>query len=314
MFPDHITRVLDRYGVAADTKAALYELYVAMGDEVLEVFGEIAETFGSIAELTPEETLPIRQRVVERYLRRSHPRWFEGTPTPSLWHPRAAEGRASGLALPLAPLDERLLRTAVGHSQPLPDGIVILGRNAHYGGRVDTVSFDIVAAGLDDAIAIATAAGQQHTMPGSIGETSGTYDAINDVALIWEIQPNVYKPAGERNRAIQKVYRRHRNWHIVTLIAALRWLADRNCDIFVLHGSALAITHEVNPGKPVSAMIAGHHDRTVEQVVRALGYRLAEIDPAGEALLLSSSAMNHALQQYVERDGAAGAIRRIEMS
>ena len=314
MFPDHIAQILERYGVAAETKAALYELYVTLGDEALEVFGEIAETFGSIADLTAEETLPIRQRVVERYLRRNHPRWVEGTPTPSLWHPRAAEGRASGLALPLAPLDERLLRTAVGDTQPLPDGMVVLGRNAHFGGRVDTVSFDIVAADLEDAVAIATAAGQQHTTPGSVGETSGTYDAINNVALIWEIQPNVYKPAGERNRAIAKVYRRHRNWHIVTLIAALRWLADRDCAIFVLRGSALAITHEVNPDKPVSAMIAGHHDHTVEQVVRSLGYRLAELDATDEPLLLSSSAMNRALQLHVERDGAAGAIQRIALA
>ncbi|MGZ7041778.1 MAG: hypothetical protein ACXVH7_08315 [Thermoanaerobaculia bacterium] len=313
MFPDHIAEVLDRYGIAPDTKAALYELYVSLGDEALEVFGEIAQTFGSIAELTPQETLPVRQRVVERYLRRSHPRWLEGTPTPSLWHPRAAEGRASGLAMPLAPLDESLLRAAVGESQPLPDGIVVLGRNAHFGGRVDTVSFDIVSTDLEDAIAIATAAGQQHTTPGSVGETSGTYDAINNVALVWEIQPNVYKPSGDRNRAIAKVYRRHRNWHIITLIAALRWLADRDCAIFVLRGSALAITHEVNPEKPVSAMIAAHHDRTVEQVVRSLGYQLAGIEAQDEELLLSSTVMNHALQQHVERMGASGVIQRIEM-
>jgi len=312
MFPSHIDRILTQYGVAADTKAALYELYVSMGDEVLEVFGEIAETFGSIAELTPEETLPIRQRVVERYLRRSHPRWLEGAPTPSLWHPRAAEGRASGLAMPLPPLDEATVRSVIGDAQPLPDGVVILGRNAHYGGRADTVSFDVVASGLEDAIAIATAAGQQHTTPGSVGETSGTYDAINSVALIWEIQPNVFKPSGDRNRAISKVYRRHRNWHIITLIAALRWLADRNCRIFVLRGSALATTHEMNPEKPISAMIAAHHDRTVDEVARALGYRLAALDAGDEALLLASSVMNRALQQHVESEGAAHTMWRIE--
>lgn len=312
MFPPHIERVLTQYGIAADTKAALYDLYLSMGDEVLEVFGEIAETFGSIAELTPEETLPIRRRVVERYLRRNHPRWIEGTPTPSLWHPRAAEGRASGLAMPLPPIDEATVRSVIGDAQPLPEGVVILGRNAHYGGRAETVSFDVVAADLEDAIAIATAEGQQHTMPGSVGETSGTYDAINGAALIWEIQPNVFKPAGDRNRAISKVYRRHRNWHIVTLIAAMRWLAGRNCRIFVLRGAALATTHEVNPDKPVSPTIAGHHDRTVEEVVRALGYRLAELDAEDESLVLASSVMNHALQQHVEREGVAHTMWRIE--
>ncbi|MGZ8812348.1 MAG: hypothetical protein ACXW3E_15540 [Thermoanaerobaculia bacterium] len=314
MFPSHIDRILTQFGVAADTKAALYDLYVSMGDEVLEVFGEIAETFGSVSELTPEETLPIRRRVVERYLRRNHPRWVEGTPTPSLWHPREAEGRASGLAMPLLPLDEATVRSVIGDSQPMPEGIVMLGRNAHFGGRAETVSFDVVAADVEDAIAIGTAEGQQHTMPGSVGETSGTFDAINGVALIWEIQPNVFKPAGERNRAISKVYRRHRNWHILTLIAALRWLADRNCCIFVLRGAALATTHEVNPAKPVSETIVSHHDRTVEEVAGALGYQLAELDAADEELLVTSAVMNHALTQHVEREGAGHTMWRVVRS
>ena len=42
------------------------------------------------------------------------------------------------------------------------------------------------------------------------------------VALLWEVQPNVYKPAGERNRGIAKLYRRHRNWHVITLVSALQ--------------------------------------------------------------------------------------------
>lgn len=313
-FPSHLDRILTQYGVAADTKAALYDLYVSMGDEVLEVFGEIAETFGSVAELTPEDTKPIRRRVVERYLRRNHPRWIESTPTPSLWHPRAAEGRASGLAMPILPLDEATVRSVIGDAQPLPEGVVMLGRNAHYGGRAETVSFDVVAADLEDAIAIATAEGQQHTMPGSVGETSGTYDAINGVALIWEIQPNVYKPSGDRNRAISKVYRKHRNWHILTLIAALRWLGDRGCRIFVLRGAALAATHEVNPAKPVSETITSHHDRTVEEVVTALGHQLVEVTAEDEELLLESAVMNHALRQHVEREGAAAAMWRIEQA
>ena len=311
MFPTHLERILTQYGVAADTKAALYELYVAMGDEVLEVFGEIAETFGSVAELTPQETLPIRQRVVERYLRRSHPRWIEGTPTPSLWHPREAEGRASGLAMPLPPIDEATTRSVIGDAQPIPDGILMLGRNAHSGGRAETVSFDVVASNLDDAIAIAMAEGQQHTTPGSVGETSGTYDAINNVALIWEIQPNVFKPSGDRNRAIAKVYRKHRNWHIVTLIAALRWLGDRGCRIFILRGVGLATTHGVNPAKPVPDAIAAHHDRTVEEVARALDYELVEVSADDEQLLLASLVMNHSLSQHVAREGASHALWRI---
>src|SRR5256885_1124559 len=96
-FPEHIARVLDDYRVPAETKAALFDLYVSMGEEVLEVFSEIAEGVASASLLTPEDTLPIRERVVERYLTRNHPLWLDGKPTPSFWHPRALEGRASGL-------------------------------------------------------------------------------------------------------------------------------------------------------------------------------------------------------------------------
>src|SRR4051812_1263274 len=100
-FPAHITRVLDDFSVPADTKAALFDLYVSMGDEVLDVFSDIAERFASPSLLTPEDTLAIREQLVERYIRRSHPHWLEGRPTPSFWHPRALEGRASGLVVPL---------------------------------------------------------------------------------------------------------------------------------------------------------------------------------------------------------------------
>src|SRR6266542_5647127 len=38
-FPEHIERVFDAFGVPADTKNAVYDLYVTMGEEALEVFG-----------------------------------------------------------------------------------------------------------------------------------------------------------------------------------------------------------------------------------------------------------------------------------
>jgi hypothetical protein len=213
--------------------------------------------------------------------------------------------------MPIAPLDEATVRSVIGDSQPFPDGVVMLGRNAHYGGRPDTVSFDVVTAKLEDAVAVATAAGQQHTTPGSIGETSATYDAINNVALIWEIQPNVYKPAGDRNREISKVYRRHRNWHIVTLIAALRWLIDRNCHLFVLRGAALQTTHELNPLVPMSETIVSHYDRTVRDVARALHHPLEDVTPDDEQLLLASTVMNHSLAQRVSRVGSTGLMYRV---
>jgi hypothetical protein len=109
-FPAHIERVFASFGVPADTKAAVYDLYLSMGSEVLEVFGDIAERVGSPAHLRPEDTVEIRSAVVERYLRRNHPRWIEGTPTPSFWHPREAEGRASGLLVPLGFIPEAAKR------------------------------------------------------------------------------------------------------------------------------------------------------------------------------------------------------------
>jgi hypothetical protein len=308
-FPSHLERILDAYGVPADTKAALYDLYVALGDEVLDVFGDIAEGVSSATLLRPEDTLTIRAQVVERYLRRSHPQWLDGVPTPSLWHPRELEGRASGLATPLGELSESV-RAIIGADQPVPDGMVMLGRNAHYGGRQETISFDVVARELDDALAIALAEGQQHTLPGSVGGTSGSLDAGHRIALLWEVQPNVFKPAGERNRPISKIYRRHRNWHLATLGAALEWLRARGINVFILRGAALAATHEVNPEKPVSATIAAHHDRTVSEAAAALGLSLGDPTDHDELLLLEATVMNHALRRHVLREGAAGAMWR----
>jgi hypothetical protein len=309
-FPPHIERVLTAYAIRADTKAALYDLYLSLGGDVLEVFADLAEGVTAATTLEPDDTLTIREQVVERFLRRNHPRWVEGTPTASLWHPREAEGRASGAAVPLGPLPELAHRVVPG-DQPFPDGIPILGRNAHFGGRAETISFDVVARDLEDAIAIGKAAGQQHTIPGSVGETSGTFDSAGNVALLWEVQPNVYKPAGERNREIAKLYRKHRNWHLVTLACALHWLKMQNAATFILRGSALAPTHEVNPGKPVSETIAALHDRTVEQVVNADGAALAAPSEEDEMLLLQSCVMNHALRKYVLKHGAAHAMWRV---
>jgi len=292
-FPDHIEAVLDAYKVPAATKSALYDLYLSMGDEVLEVFADLADGVTSATALSPDDTKLIRERVVERYVRRNHPKWVEGKPTASLWHPRVAEGRASGAAIPMS---------------RIPEGIPILGRNAHYGGRAETISFDVVAADLEDALLIAKAEGQQHTIPGSVGETSGTFDSEHNVALIWEVQPNVYKPSGDRNRSIAKLYRRHRDWHVITLGIAIGWLLAQRTEIYLLRGSALAATHEVNPAKPVSETIAALHDRTVERVAREADLTL--VDPTGndELAMLESCVLNHALRKHVLREGAAGSI------
>ncbi|HEV7763457.1 MAG TPA: hypothetical protein VGQ76_00510 [Thermoanaerobaculia bacterium] len=204
------------------------------------------------------------------------------------------------------------MRIVVGEDQPLPDGILVLGRNAHLGGRAETISFDVVARELDDALAIGRAAGRQHTVPGSVGSTSGTFDGEHHLALLWEVQPNVYKPAGERNRAIAKLYRRHRNWHLITLAAALEWFALQKATTFILRGAALAVTHEADPAKPISEAITAMHDRTVEQVARALGLTLATPTNEDELTLLGTTMMNHALRKHVLREGAAVAMWRVQ--
>src|SRR5581483_438040 len=188
-FPEHIERIFEVFGVPADTKSAVYDLYVTMGDEALEVFGEIAESVDSPANLRPEHCAGVRARVVERYLTRNHPRWVEGQPTASFYRPRVLEGRASGLSIPLGPIEPGK-HSVVGEDQPVPEGILMQSRNAHSGGREGTISFDLIPPDLADAIAVGQAAGQQHTLPGSVGETTGTLDGERSLALIWEVQPN----------------------------------------------------------------------------------------------------------------------------
>lgn len=307
-FPEHIERIFETFGVPADTKNAIYELYVALGEDALEVFGEIAESVEP-ANLRPEHCVEVRKRVVELYLRRNHPRWVEGQPTGSLYRPRVLEGRASGLAIPLGPIEPGK-HSVVGEDQPVPEGILMQSRNAHSSGREGTISFDLIPPDLDDAIAIGQAAGQQHTLPGSVGETTGTIDGERSLALIWEIQPNVYKPAGERNRNISKLYRKHRNWHIVTLVAALDWLRAKNFRVYILRGEALTATHEVNPAKPVTDTIIKLHNRTLENVTKGLDIELVPADRDDEQLLLDSALMNTSLFEHVTLKGAADAIWR----
>jgi hypothetical protein len=302
-FPEHIERIFETFRVPADTKAALYDLYVSLGDEALEVFGDIAETIDP-STLRPEHCGAIRSQLVERYLTRNHPLWLEGKPTPSFYRPRILEGRASGVAIPLGEISERLVR------KPLPDGIIVQGRNAHFGGRSETISFDIIAHELDDAITLGRAAGRQHTLPGSAGATSGTTDAQHQIALLWEIQPNVYKPSADRNREINKLYRRHRNWHVLTLATAIEWLRAKSFRVFIVCGEALPATHEVNAGT-LSPSIVALHNRTVSTVTQSLNLDLLPVTRDDEQLLTNSTVMNTGLQQHVAEFGASGAVWRV---
>jgi hypothetical protein len=302
-FPDHIEHIFETFRVPADTKAALYDLYVSLGHEALEVFGDIAES-ADPSTLRPEHCAAIRSQLVERYLTRNHPLWLEGKPTPSFYRPRVLEGRASGVAIPLGEISQRV------NDQPLPDGIIVQGRNAHFGGRSETISFDIIPRDLADAIALGRAAGRQHTLPGSAGATSGTTDAMHQIALLWEIQPNVYKPSADRNREISRIHRRHRNWHVITLATAIEWLRAKSFRVFILRGEALPATHEVNAGT-LSPSIIALHNRTVSTVTESLDLELVPATRDDEQLLANSTVMNTGLQMHVEECGASGAVWRV---
>lgn len=322
--PAHISEVLDRFGIRPETKAVLADLYLSLGSDVFEVLADIASNLAVVSSLMPEDLHSIQATVIERFLRKNHPLWSSGQPTESLWHPREVEGRASGLTAPLGDVSDesssdslggRLaakLREIIGEDQPRPEGMLIFGRNAHFGGRSDSVSFDIVPFDLDDALAVGAAEGRQHTTPGSIGETSGSWNGMG-VGLIWEVQPNVLKPVENRNRAITKIYRKHRNWHIATLTAALLWYRERTENIFVLRGAGLAVAHQVNDAKPVAVEVVDHHDRTIDRVVSALGGALSDATAADAQLLLDAEIMNTSLTAFVEKYGAGDVIARVTL-
>lgn len=324
-FPAHIEQLLDRFGVKPATKAALYELYASLGNPVLEAFAELSESVPSVALIEPDAIAQLRAAVVEQYVRRHHPSWMEGRATASLWHPRSMEGRAAGMVLPMGALQSgdgdglaasthRVLQRALPEGQPIPDGVLVFGKNAHYGGRLETISFDVVPFDLTTAIDCALSAGQQHTVPGSVGETSGTVDMLSRAVLLWETQPNVLKPVGERNRDVAKLWRKHRNWHIATMTAAMLWTLRQDLRLYVLRGSALSAAHEVNAAKPVTDEIVRLHDRTVSAAVDAIGGELTELSGDDEGVITRSELMNHGLTQYVAQFGAAGAIQRVRLT
>lgn len=323
-FPPHIARVLEQYGIASDTKAALLDFYLQLGPRSLEVFSDLCERFPSPGAIRPEDLAGMRAQAVTHYLRETHGQWLEGRPTSSFFAPRSAQGRANGLSAPLGTMGEacdselaeqvrRKTAEIVGPDQPVPRGLLLMSRNGHYGGRDETVSFDLVCEELDEAIAVGNAEGRQHTAPGSIGETSGTHDGIARLALLWEIQPNAWKPQGERNRAIAKIWRRNRNWHVATMVAAIRWLQRANAGIYVLRGCALQATHEVNPREPVTDALVSLHDRTVGSVIAGLGGILRDPTPDEESAVCAAGLMNTGLTRLVSERGAAAAMWRADL-
>lgn len=323
MFPQHIDRVLDQFGVGRETKVALHQLYLSMGEDVLEAFADLATaTGGRVRDIGPAELDGLKWEVVRRFLGRNHPAWLEGRATQSFYRPRDLEGQAAGVTIPLeqiggdpslrsSGIDDRV-RTIVGPDQPVPSGIVTVTHHGHYCGRQGTISFDVVAPDLDTAIAVGLAEGRQHTVPGSVGETTGSWDSIGRIAVLWEVQPNVLKPSGGRNATIGRVYRRHRNWHVTTMVAAIDWLAQREAVIYVLRGAALRSTHQVNPEAVLSTEIQQLHERTVARVARGMGYELVDPSEAEGRGIADASLLNVGAGSFIRDHGAAAALWKLE--
>jgi hypothetical protein len=322
-FPPRFEGILDKFGVAPDTKAALLDMYLHLGSGVLAVFPELADRFESPADITPEHLVEIRPLAIRAYLEECHGSWLARHATPSFYKPRALGGRASGVVTPHGAVTEdaegfpgevaRATRRIVGTDQPVPKGLLLVARGAHYGGLESTVSFDIACEQLEDALAVGLAAGRQHTVPGSIGESSASLDEERRLALLWETQPNAYKPSDDRNREIGKVFRRNRNWHVATSCAALLWLSRQDADVFVLRGRALKATHEVNPLEPVTEAIEQMHDRTVARVVEGLGAALRPPDDEEAERWLATDLLLTGLRRFVESEGMGAALLRVEM-
>lgn len=324
MLPPQIAEVLDHFGIIPATKAALLEMYLQVGTLVFEVFSEFAERFPTPSQIQPEDLDQLQAAMVEYYLRQHHPEWLELRPTPSFYLPRCVEGRASGFIKPLGKLSDSegftfevasTVRKVLAPEQPVPKGLLVLAKNAHFSGRNETVTFDIVAEDFAEALAIALAKGRQHTTPGSIGETSSTFETGRHTAIIWEVQPNAYKPSAGRNSELAKSWRRNRNWHIATLVATILWYQKEQAEMFVLRGQSLVAAHQANPREPVTEDVMQLHDRTVQYVVTQLGGRLELPDEEVAHRLLESelmkTCMNVKWQNLVARQGAVAALSKI---
>ena len=318
--PPAIARTLVDHGFAPDVRAGVAELYRFLGPASVEALIDITEGRGrEPAQIVREDLAVVRSIVGARFLRAHHGSWKDGIPTPAFWRDRRMTTSVTGMAVPLGDLEDEsspfasrvaaAVRQATGPDQPRPQGLLVMSKGGHYGNRAGDVSFDLVPSDLDMALALNESLGQQHTLPGSIGEASGTIEE-SGVALLWEVQPNVYKPSAERNQSANKAWRKHRNWHLVTATAAFAWLEQNGYDAHVLKGSALSLAHEVNPDKPVTPEIEAFHERTVASVLRSLGLEAVELE-AGAAEPPVREIVEHVFSHHVDGRPTSDFVRRV---
>lgn len=313
--PRAAAATLARNGVSAATMAALDDQHHLLGDVVLETFADLVDELGVAPhELTPEHVARLRHLVGTRYLHAHHESWRLGRPTPGFWRDRSMRG-VTGMAMPLGDLEERatplvarVADAACEPDQPPPRGLLVASRNAHLGNYEGSFAVDVVPSALADALLVNAAEGRHHTLPGSIGEASGRLDEDAGVALVWEVQPNAWKPTAERNRSLNALWRRHRAWPLAAAVAALAWLLDRDVDVFVLDGSALRATHEVDPAAPLGDTIAALHDRTFTRAALALG---RDLEPAATLPPGVLGLANARLAEELARRGSGAVLRRL---
>ena len=287
-FPPHIDHVLTAYGIRAETKAALYDLYLAMGGEVLEVFADLADGVTAATMLEPDDTLTIREQVVERYLRRNHPRWLEGMPTAesvASARRRGTCGRGGGAAGGVA--GERAARgrgrsaVARRHSRPGAQRAFRWARGddlvRRRGARSRTTRWPSARPRGSSTRFPARSAPRPER---STARTA--WRCCGKCSLTSISRPGSATAPSPRSIAATATgtsLRWPRRWNG----SSARTRPRSSC-----RGAALAITHEVNPAKPVSEAIAAMHDRTVESVALALGMTLTEPAGTDDLLLLDS--------------------------
>ena len=290
--PPRFVRVLSEHGVAADTRLRIEDLYYSLGAGVMDALAELAERRAlRPPDIRPEHLDDVRPLLGAGYLRRHHAEWSAGESTRGFWQDRGQKGAIGGKIRPLGLLDEeeaegfcrRVHEIAAGvlpEDQPKPKGLLLLAEDSHSAARPATFSFDLVPRDLKAALELNACAGRQHTTPGSIGETSGTILPEGGPGIVWEVQPNVYKPTAERNREARGTVGRHRSWPVVTTVAAFAWLRDDSRRVFVLRPEGLRPAHEVNPrDEPLGDELLPLHERNVRAAADALGLELVPPAP-----------------------------------
>jgi hypothetical protein len=145
---------------------------------------------------------------------------------------------------------------------------------AHLGNQRGSFAIDLVPAEREAALALNAAEGRHHTVPGSIGEASGRVGGDPPLALLWEVQPNLYKPSAGRSPEARAPWRRDRGWPLAPAAAAMSWMRRSGYRPLVLRAAGLVAAPEVDPAQPLGPENRAPHARSVRAAADALGLLL----------------------------------------